>query len=267
MTTVLCLAGAFGQPQQVDQMLGGSVVAGNTVNNLEYFNDWLTQECVTNGEETGGAQVLDAALCATTGQVIVLAHSLGSVCCYYWLANYAPTTSVSHSNVRFILLGNSVRPFGGWCYYYNWFQNIVVPPNNPFLVTDFARQYDGWADFVPGAAGNGPANPEPQLTATTFNGIMNAYAGQNCVHPNYIYSSLTGPNHVGYQVGNITYVWEQTFPVPQIGSRNLSGQWVSSLGLQVAENSFNAQDMQLRPAIEKAYKRPVTIPIPNYTVE
>lgn len=257
MATVYCLAGAFGQPQQVNQMLGGSVVQGNTVENLTYFNDYLTEVCVISG-----AEELNTALVGSSGEVIVLAHSLGSVCCCYWLAIYAPTTTVSPSNVRFILLGNSARPYGGWCYYYNWFKNVSVPTNTPFQIIDFARQYDGWADFVPGAAG-----PAPQLTSVTFDGIMNAYAGQNSVHPNYIFASLTNPTNVSYRVGNITYIWEPTFPVPLAGSINLEGKYVNTLGIQVSESSFNAQDMRLRPLIEKAYNRPVSIPLPNYAVE
>lgn len=262
------MAGAFGQPQFVDSMLGGTVTAGNTVQNLTYFNDFLTEICITNGENTGGAQVLDAALRAASGQEItVLAHSLGSVCCCYWLANYAINASsyASPANVKFILLGNSVRPYGGWCYLYNWFQDVTVPTNTPYTITDFCRQYDGWADFPPGAAGNGPGNPEPPLNSVTFDAVTNAYAGQSAVHPNYVYASLTNPSNVTYQVGNITYMWEPTFPVPRAGSQNTTGQYVNGWGFQVAETSFNAQDQQFRPLIEKAYHRPVTVPPPNYT--
>jgi PE-PPE domain len=254
MATVYCLAGAFGQPQQVDQMLGGSIANGNTVVNLNYFNDFITEVCVTDG-----AKVLNNALTSSSGEVIVMAHSLGSVCCCYWLANYAPTTTVSPENVSFILLGNSVRPYGGWCYYYNWFQNVTVPTDTPFTVKDFARQYDGWADFPPAAPGSAI-----EMTSVTYSGIANAYAGQGSVHPNYIYASLTNPNNVSYSVGNITYIWEQTFPVPAIGSINAQGQYVDILGLQVTASTFNSQDERLRPLIEKAYKRPVSIPPPNY---
>jgi pimeloyl-ACP methyl ester carboxylesterase len=250
MTTVCCLAGAFGQPQQVEVMLGGSVTRSNTVVYLEYFNDYLTEVCVTNG-----AAVLDAALRSATGQNIVLAHSLGAVVCSYWLANYAPHTGVSPANVRFILLGNSVRPYGGWCLYYRWFRNVTIPTDTPFKVTDFARQYDGWADFVPGAFGSPPA-----IAPVNYQGIQNAYAGQGSVHPNYVYSSLTNPKNISFGVGNIEYIWEPTFPVPMLGSRNLSGQWVTTGGVPVPESSFTAQDKQLRPLIEKAYKRPVAFP-------
>lgn len=262
MTTVLVLAGADGMPQQVDVMLGGSVIAGNTVNNLTYFNSWIDNSCITNSSGTGGAQVLDKALRSTTGQVTVLAHSLGAVCCCYWLANYASNASsyASPANVRFILLGNSVRPYGGWCYYNKWFTGVTVPTNTPYTVTDFARQYDGWADFCPGKPGAAAS-----LTTANYQGVQNAYAGQGAVHPNYISSRLNNPANVSYQVGNITYVWEPTFPVPSIGSINLSGQIVNTWGWQTTNQSFKAQDKQLRPLIEKAYSRPVVIPPPDYT--
>jgi diacyltrehalose acyltransferase len=256
MATVFCLAGAFGQPQQVDQMLGGSVCEGNTVVNLNYFNDFITQVCVTDG-----AAALNNALTRCSDEAIVLAHSLGSVCCCYWLANYGPCSRVRPEKVCFILLGNSVRPYGGYCYYLNWFHDVTVPTDTPFTVTDFSRQYDGWADYPPAAPGDAV-----EIISGTYDAIVNAYAGQGSVHPNYVCASLTDPNNVSYSVGNITYMWEMTFPVPMVGSMNAAGHYVDGIGLQVPPSSFNAQDEWLRPVIEKAYRRPVIIPPPNYAI-
>jgi hypothetical protein len=55
---------------------------------------------------------------------------------------------------------------------------------------------------------------------------------------------------VSFVTGNITYIWSMTEPLPLLGTI-----W----------NSFtDPLDLSLRPAIESAHPRPVTVPTPTY---
>jgi hypothetical protein len=247
------MCGAFGIPSSMPPMLQGAVAgpkSGNTVVPVNYNSFGLFLNTIQ-----AGAQMLDAALRAGTGRMIVFGHSAGAVCANYWLANYVSgpiaTTSISPANLSFIFIGNSVHPYGGalgaetGAMIQNWFGTgptgppqggIAVPSTTPFTVTDCIRQYDGWADW-PTGSGLGLVNAE-----------FNALAGQNSVHPAYQNVSLTDPTAVTYVVGNITYLWWQTTPLPILGTTWNS--WVSSL------------DYESRPTIESAYSRPVTVPSP-----
>lgn len=222
--TVFTLAGAFGIPSSLPPMLQGAVVASNTVSPIVY-NNWGIGT-VTQLQQA--AALLDTAMHATTGQKIVFGHSLGAVAACYWLAHYGPSTSISAADLQFVLIGNSVRPYGGFCFDINWFGTLTVPTNTPFQVYDIARQYDGWADF--------PTNSN-NLTAD-----YNALAGQGSVHPAYQNVNINDPNNSTYSVGNIHYIWNVTWPCPMLGT------------LQTA--SVVAQDEQLRPQIESVYSRP-----------
>jgi hypothetical protein len=251
--TVFTLCGAFGLPSSVPPMLEGSVagaLSGNTVVSVNYNTFGLFLNTIQ-----AGAQLLDAALRAGSGPMIVFGHSAGAVCANYWLANYVSgpiaTTSISPSNLSFIFLGNSVRRYGGalgaapGAMISNWFGSgpVVAPPSTPFTVTDCARQYDGWADWPTGGSGGGLSDAR-----------WNALAGQNSVHPNYQGVSLTDPTAVTYtplvsgSPGNITYLWWTTTPLPILGTTTNS--WVDTL------------DADLRPTIESGYARPVTVASP-----
>lgn len=237
MATVLLLAGAFGQPQQVAAMLGGSVVQGNIQVPVNYPNWGIG----SSSQLQQGAAALNTAITSTSGEIIVMAHSLGSVVCCYWLQNYGPTSGISPSILSFILLGNSNRPYGGFCKDIGWFQNADIPTSTPFNVADVARQYDGWADWPQLTTGTGA-----DILAAADNGLL----GQGLVHPNYQNVSLTASNNVTYVVGNITYYFCQSYPVPLLG--------VSQAGVAVA-------DAALRPDIEAAYNRVCgALPAPDY---
>lgn len=232
-------------PQQVSTMLRGSIAAGNSVQNLVYQNNTLSAQ----GAVSGG-QVLNQALQSAFGEkCIVMGHSLGAVAACWWLANKAPTSGLDPKNVSFILLGNMARPYGGYCYYINWFSNsinVTVPVNNPFPVIDFTRQYDGYADYPPGRPG--PAAP---VTIANAQAITNAYDGQISIHPAYNDVTLTDPQVVSFQAGNnVTYMWHTTWPAPILGdSMNIFTEYLDQAG---------------RASLERSYTRPVTPPLPNY---
>lgn len=251
--TVFTMCGAFGLASAMIPMLQGEIAgpaSGNTVVPVNYNNWGLFLNTIQ-----AGAQLLDAALRSGTGPMIMFGHSAGAVCGSYWLANYVDgplgTTSIEPADLSFIFLGNSVHPYGGFlgaetgAGIQNWFGTgptgppqggVAAPSTTPFTVTDCTRQYDGWADW-PTGTGLGLIDAE-----------FNALAGQNSVHPAYQNVSLTDPTAVTHVVGNITYLWWMTEPVPIAGTT-----W----------NSYvSALDYDLRPTIESAYARPVTIPSP-----
>jgi hypothetical protein len=251
MTTVYMLGGAFsGLNNYLPTMLQGAVTNGNTNIQVPYDNMGLFVNTVQQG-----ASMLNAFLTAGTGQMVVFGHSLGAVVSSYWLANYVDgplgTTSIEPADLSFVFIGNSVHKYGGalgpeggaeWA---NWFgTGVTAPDNTPYTVTDVVRQYDGWADWPTG----------------TFNvdADFNALAGQNSVHPNYqnVSISPTASGNVSYtptvggSPGNVTYIYSMTEPVPLLGS-----QWVAPIA---------TLDEELRPTIESAYSRPVTIATPTY---
>ena len=161
----------------------------------------------------------------------------------YWLAQYGPDTTIPTDVLSFIFTGNSVSKYGGalgpesGAEFENWFTtDAVCPTDTPFTVTDFKRQYDGWTDY-------------PTGTINT-DALFNALAGQNIVHSAYQNVSLTAESNVSYTAGNITYTWSMTEPIPLLGN-----VW----------NSFtDPLDEALRPTVEEAYSRPVTVPTPTY---
>lgn len=221
-------------------MLGGQVTAGANVAPV-YYNDWgLFLNTIENG-----AALLNAAIKAATPPMVMFGHSAGAVCGNYWLANYASGSGIDPADLSFIFIGDSVNPYGGilgpngYGFFKNWFgTSVYCPAATPFTVTDYIRQYDGWADWPTGALNT--------------DAIQNAMAGQGIVHPAYQnvglhdadLVSFTPP--VGGSPGNITYVWSPTYPVPLLGT--------------VWDIETILLDAALRPVIESAYSRPVTIP-------
>lgn len=238
--TVFTLAGAFGGLTTVSPMLGGSVAQGNTVLPIPYNNYGIGSA----SQLQQGAFLLDAQLTTVPGMKIVLAHSLGSVCASYWLANNGPTSTIPPDDLLFILMGNSNRPYGGFCKVEGWFANADIPADTPYTVYDFARQYDGWADW-------------PQNPGTGDISWFNALSGQGNIHPYYNSASLNDPSNVTHVVGNITYMWQMTYPIAF--AMNPS-QTFSPAHADI----YQTVDELYRPSIEAGYTRPVTIPTPTY---
>jgi hypothetical protein len=234
------LGGAFsGLNNYMPQQLQGEITKGNTCIQVPYNNFGMFVSTVEQG-----ASLLDSYLKSGTGTMVAFGHSLGAVVCNYWLLHYGPTTTIEPADLSFVWIGNSVSVYGGalgpesGAEWGNWFGNVTAPAGTPFTCTNIARQYDGWADYPTG----------------TFNAdaTFNALAGQGAVHPNYqnINPSPTASGNVSHTVGNITYIWSQTTPVPILGTT-----W---------DSVTSGLDQSLRPTIESAYNRPVTVPTPSY---
>jgi hypothetical protein len=239
--TVYMLSGGFsGLTNYMPTMLQGAITKNNTTVQVPYNNMGMFLNTVE-----AGAQMADTYLHSGTGTKVWYGHSLGAVVGSYWLANYGPTSSIEPSDLSFVFIGNSVSKYGGalgaesgaeWA---NWFTSAVqIPAGTPYTVTDIKRQYDGWTDYPTGTF--------------SVDAFFNALAGQNSVHPNYqtIDPSPTAAGNVSHTEGNITYIWSQTTPVPSLGT--------------VWNSVASGLDETLRPTIESAYARPVTIPAPTY---
>lgn len=241
MATVFTLAGAFALgPGYLTSALKGTITDGNTVVPILYPN-WTIFE----SQVDTGAQMLDSALTSTPGPKVVFGHSLGAVVASNWLKNYGPTSSVPGSDLSFVLIGNSVRKYGGELttpglselFFPNSFP---IPADTPYQVTDFTRQYDGFADF-PQLSGNANEN---------MWALLNSVSGEGTVHPQYNHVTLDDPENVWHTEGNISYGWSPTWPLPIYGrSQNFITQW---------------EDQELRATVEGGYSRPVTIAF-NYS--
>jgi len=245
-TTVFMLNGAFsGNFTYLPNMLQGVITNGNNNIQVPYNNQGLFLNTVQQG-----AAMLNTYLLAGTPPMVAYGHSLGAVVCNYWLSNYVTgpisTTTISPANLSFVWIGNSVSVYSGalgpntHAWIPNWFgTGVTVPPATPFTCTSIARQYDGWADWPTGTM--------------NFNAQLNAFAGQNSIHPSYqnVNPSPHATGNFSFTTGNITYIWNVTEPVPLLGTT-----W----------NSFTQPlDASLRPTIESAYNRPIRIPAPAYS--
>lgn len=244
MATVFTLAGFGGLPQQLNQQLGGEVTDGNTVVPVWYNN--------FNPSDAGlddGVAKLDAALHSVAGDKVVFAHSFGAIVCCRWLAQKGPTSDIPPSDVKFILIGNSVRRYGGVLNTTDWLGNvaaeflgmtlILAPKDTPYTVVDIARQYDGFADVPPDSA-FGDANA-----------VSNVLAGQGTVHPDYSLVSMNAVSNTTFVEGNITYVLcSPTYPLPMYKNFAWNAQYASQL------------DSSVRPEIEALYDRPMAANTP-----
>lgn len=183
-----------------------------------------------------------AALPESAGPVILLGHSQGAQVIYAvlnrWQAN--PSTAPDPSRVSWVSIGNPDNAYGG-------FQTKLglvkdpLPPDTPYTGTEIIRQYEGWADW--------PDDP------TNLLAVLNAVAGMFLVHPDYFNVDVNDPANVRFtptladgSPGNVTYVWVPNPVLPLISGTGPLAPLLDSL---------------LRPIVESAYHRPVTIPAPG----
>lgn len=192
----------------------------------------------------GGADTLVAAVSALPtdgGPVILLGHSQGAQVIYAALNRWQadPSTAPDPARLSWVSIGNPDNTFGG-------FQTKLglvkqpLPADTPYTGTEVIRQYDGWADW--------PDDPSNMLA------VLNAVAGMFVVHPNYVNVDLDDPANVRYTPaladgtpGNVTYVWVPNPVLPLVSGTGPLAPFLDSM---------------LRPVVESAYHRPVTLPAP-----
>lgn len=152
-----------------------------------------------------GVEMLDEALRSTPGPKIVLAHSQGAQVCSRWMREHAnDSTAPSPAEVVFILTGNPLRSTGGYIIGRKEVGGTIglpTPTNTPWKIIDFARRYDGWADWV---------QDEKNKLA-----VKNANIGKQKLHLQYDDIDFYSPTHTIWTNGNTTYVltWEEELPV------------------------------------------------------
>jgi len=175
-------------------------------------------------------------------QIVLFGHSQGGQVVYSTLQDFAddPESAPDPSRLTWVSIGNPTNKFGGrrptteageqW-----------LPIDTPYQGTEVIRQYDGWADW-----------PDDE---SNFLAVANAFIGMLTTHIRYEDVDLDDPNNVRYtpnlsngDPGNVTYVWVPNDVLPLVA-------WAGPLAPML--------DNMLRPTIEAAYNRPVTIPDPT----
>jgi PE-PPE domain len=254
-TTVLTLAGAFSSSADVPPQLRGEITSGNTVTPVLYRNSdvlgWLFGDHTRPEYIADGVQKLNVAINTTPGPKVVFGDSLGAVVAQYWLAQYGRTSTVPADQLRFVLIGNSIRKYGGQLRSrpdHLAVANAVQVPGIRYQVLDIARQWDIYADY--------PSNTTSRWYSDAVN---NAKAGDRSpyrLHATYenVDPDPDAPGNTKLVEGNWTYVWSRTNDLPLFySSWNRFVYGVS--GMTAAQ-----RDQLWRPRIESANSRPIPIP-------
>lgn len=255
---------------------GTLVKPGDTVYRLPYTN----QAGAAN--IAGGVTALNNKLNSTSGDILVFGYSEGAQVATKWLRDHGTSSPITPtSRLKFLLIGNAERRYGGFGYKHDNLNDIMDVDGLPdplgdgtstvhYQVTDFARQYDGFADFPSatdiqqavdsvGAATSDPFNWALRALQDVTNAVigahsdaaLNAVLGMQVVHTNYFTVTPDDLHNVRYTDPDhplVEYVWSPTYPVPLLGMGS----------------TFPSLDREKRTSIETAFSRPVVMPEPNY---
>lgn len=246
-TTVITLDGEYGLTNMSSQ-LKGIVTNGNTVETMP-FGNWQTYP--DGAEFDQGVNDLNALILNTSGNLVVFGYGMGAATACGWLTTYGPTSTVGPERLRFVLIANPLRRYGGLL------ATSVDPPpaDSPYAVLDIARQYDGWCDWP-------TLLTPPDLSGLDVAGIieilaqLGTIAGQNAAlgmlleHSTYNTIDLHQSEFYEYIEDNTTYRLYTSYPAPIVTVKNPFG-----LAAYLSQ-----QDSQTRPLIENKYRRPMLVP-------
>ena len=186
-----------------------------------------------------GVAALDTALRSHPGQKIVLAQSQGAQVVSRWLREHQndPPSPID-KEITFLLTGNPLRATGGNAIGKKEVDGITGQPtltNTRWPIIDFARRYDGWADWV---------KDESNSWA-----VKNAEQGKLTYHMSYDNINIKDPSHTIWTKDNTTFVLtkEKTLPLWGKDSDQYPGSVISTM----------------RSYIESAYDRPSNDPKPS----
>lgn len=205
-----------------------------------YF-DATTMQIVTAEQAISiGAAELDKAIYPYTAAdtVTVFGWSMGSQVVCKYLRDYARRRPRLAPSVRFITVANPEFPHTG---VYSAARPPFALPDNggqgipddiQYLCIDFARQYDGMADY--------PNRPNPTKEA-----LDNANVGQTTIHNDYFSVTLGDSPNRWRTEGNVNYVMSPTSPLP-LAARGLFG---------LIKSRVDAEDRRVRPKVEASYDR------------
>jgi hypothetical protein len=176
-------------------------------------------------------------------QIILFGHSQGGQVIYVDLRRWAedPENAPDPSRLTWVSIGNPANRYGGRRPAMNDGFSNWLPEDTAYQGYEVIRQYDGWADW--------PDDP------SNFVAVANAIVGMFTIHTNYRHVDLDDPNNLRYtpdqpdgSPGNVTYIWA---PADYLPLAKLTGPLAPIV------------DNILRPIVESAYDRPVTIPDPT----
>jgi hypothetical protein len=187
-----------------------------------------------------GAAALDKALSlyTVTDAVTVFGWSMGSQVICKYLRDYARPQAKLAPAVRFITVANPEFPHTG--VYSAAVPPFTLPRNGgpgipddiQYPCIDFARQYDGMADY-------------PNAARPTKEARDNAAIGQTTIHNDYFGVTVDDAANRRRTEGNVTYVLSPTSPLP-LATRGLFGLFKSEVA---------AEDKRVRPKVEASYDR------------
>jgi hypothetical protein len=241
---------------------GGLFVSPNEVVKVQYTN-FPAAVNIQNG-----ADKLNLALHSTAGPKIVVGHSEGAEVEDAWLRKYGPTSDIDPATVRFILTGDPESRNNGCdtvsdndpinpqpvCTPYKDNGGLGLPADTRYNVTVISRQYDYFADCPNPPAGLDTTDQDhPAATAMSNRQAANSVGGKGelkAVHLDYSAIGISDPLNKTYTNGNVTYVLGSpaTYYLPMV-----TKEWGTAAVKQ-------ADDLRLRPIVEKAYKRLTGLP-------
>lgn len=269
-TVLLCNPIGVDDTQLMNTLLRGTILnPTDTLINIAYTN----QPGAANIAD--GVAKLDAKINDVRGEKLVFAHDLGAQVATKWIRDHNADSNVPAADLSFLMIGNAERKYGGMIHGLDGFSAIADTAGLPgakvrWQVTDFARQYDGWADFPTApkirailegmsAIGAGETVYTETMRAIAsavtdnadWTAMANVIAGMASVHTVYFDVAVDDPNNISYvdpAQPNVRYVWAPTYPVPMLGTLA----------------TFPQEDRRFRTLIETCYQRPAAIPMPDY---
>lgn len=193
MTTVLTLGGMnYGTNDHVGAAMNGYATSSDRV--VVKYPQSASAESIPTGVEALHVAI-GSALTDTTGPIDVVAHSQGAEVVSEWLAQYARQPDAPPADrLRFILLGNPRRRFGG-AGHRGWDGKPLprTPDDTQYTVLDVARAHDGWC--------NDDGWPAEDLTLGAKARLL---AGRIADHLDYDDVDIA-TSQVRARVGNTTY--------------------------------------------------------------
>lgn len=194
MTTVLTLGGLnYGMADRVGAALSGYASKADRV--IVKYPQSASTKSIPAGVEALQLAI-GSALTGTSGPVDVVAHSQGAEVVSEWLEQYASLPDAPPAGrLRFILLGNPRRRFGGAGK--RGFDGKPLrrtPDDTQYTVLDVARTHDGWA--------NDDGWPTGNLTLMAKARLL---GGRFIDHLDYSHVD-TATSQVRARVGNTTYL-------------------------------------------------------------
>lgn len=185
-----------------------------------------------------GVAALDAMIRSTSGPIIVLAQSQGAQVVAEWIEQHKDDEDLpGEDELMFIVTGNPLRANGGGYLIgrpvVSGGNGVPFPTDSPWRVIDFARRYDGFADW--------PTDESNKLA------VDNARTGMGIRHTRYDQVALFDQSHTVWSEGNITYVLTAE-ELPNVEKQ----WWTSPLAATQMQDKVEQAYVGLRPGHDPA---------------